>query len=74
MIPAAKRAAAVFDDAETPALPAVLGTEMLKLDHTVRDALDVQVMIGRRHVVEQHHRATAAGKELLECQDLPPVA
>jgi hypothetical protein len=38
------------------------------------DALDLQVVLRGHHVVEQQHRALPAGEELLERQELPPVA
>ena len=36
---------------------AVLRIELLQQDHAVGDALHLQVVIGRGHVVEQQHRA-----------------
>ena len=41
---------------------------MLQQDHAVRDALHLQVVIGRRHVVEQDDGATAAGEILLRAR------
>ena len=60
VIAAAKRAAAVLDDAQPAPLRAVLGTELLQQDHAVRDALHLQVVIGGRHVVEQRSPCIAA--------------
>ena len=40
----------------------------------MRDALQLQVVLGRRAVVEQQHGAVAAGEELLEREDLAAVA
>jgi hypothetical protein len=71
---AAERGAAVLDDAQAAALRAVLGTEVLQQDHAVSDALHVQIVIGGCHVVEHDDRAVTPGEELLERQDLPPVA
>ena len=63
VIAAAKSRAAKLDDAQPPPLGAVLGTEMLEQDHAVRDALHVQIVIGGRHVVEQHHGALPARED-----------
>ena len=38
------------------------------------DALHLQVVVGRREVVEQHHRAVSRREELLEGEDLPAIA
>ena len=40
----------------------------------MRDALQLQVVVRGRVVVEQQHGAVAAGEVFLEREDLPPVA
>ena len=57
VIAAAELHAAILDDAQPAALRAVLGIELLEQHDAVRDALHLQVVIGRGQVVEQHHRA-----------------
>ena len=54
VIAAAELHAAVLDDPQPAPLGAVLGIELLEQDDAVRDALHLQVVVGRRHVVEQH--------------------
>ena len=74
VIAAAELHAAVLDDAQPPALGAVLGIQLLEQDDAVRDALHLQVVVGRRHVVEQQHRALARREELLQRQNLAAIA
>ena len=40
----------------------------------MRNALDLQVVVGLRAVVEEQHRAPAAGEELLQREDLAAIA
>ena len=74
VIPAAKLHAPVLDDAETAALGAVLGIQLLEQHHAVRDALHLQVAIDRGQVVEEDDGAVPGREELLQCEDLPPIA
>ncbi len=73
VIAAAEFDAAVLDDAQPAPLGAVFGIQLLEQNDAVRDALHLQVVIGRGHVVEQHHRAIASGEELLQREDLPAI-
>src|SRR5262245_22149372 len=66
--------AAIFDDAESPAVGAILGIELLEHQDAMGDALHLQVMIGAGHVVEQEHGAGQAGEELLQREDLASIA
>ena len=54
VVAAAKLRAAILDHAQPAALRAVVRMHLLEADHAVRDALHLQVVVGRRHVVEQH--------------------
>src|SRR5215204_6304757 len=54
--------ATVFDDAQPAPLAAIFGIQLFEPDHAMSDALHLQVVIGRGHVVEQHDCALAVGK------------
>ena len=71
---AAEAHAPVLDHAEPATLGPVIGMELLEPDHAVRDAVHLQVVLGGGQVVEQHDRAGAYREELLQRQDLSPVA
>ena len=71
---AAKPDAAHFDHAKPPPLRAVIDGELLEHHDAVRNRVQLQVVLGRREVVEQHDRAFAVGEEMLQGQDLAPVA
>ena len=73
-IAAAKLAGTILDDAHATPLGAVLGTQMLQINHAVDDALDVQVVVRGGHVVKEDHRALAAREILLQRQNLPAIA
>ena len=60
VVAAAELHAAVLDDAQPPPLRAVFRVQLLEQHHAVRDALHLQVVLGRGQVVEQQHRAVAA--------------
>ena len=74
VIAAAELHAAIFRHAQPPALRAVFGADLLEAHDAVSDALHLKVLLARRHVVEQHRRAVAADKELLERENLAAVA
>ena len=75
VIPAAKRDAAVLDDAQPAALGAVLGVELLEQDRR-RARCSAPAGRDRRAVMSSSRsdRALAADEELLQRQDLPPIA
>ena len=74
VVAAAEVAAAQLDDLQLPARLAVRRRLLLERDHAVGDALQLQVRALGGAVVEQEHRAVAADEELLEREDLAPVA
>jgi hypothetical protein len=65
---------AELDHPEAPALGAVVGVQLLEEDDAVRDALHLEVVVLARHVVEEEDRAVPPAEELLESEDLSPVA
>ena len=71
---AAERPAAHLEHAQAAALGAVFLRHVLERDHAVRQAVQLQVVVGGGAVVEQQHRALLADEELLERQHLAPVA
>src|SRR3954468_20798684 len=50
-----------------------LRREFLQQQHAVSDTFDVEIVAGRSPVIEQQHGAIAAGEELLELKNLPPI-
>ncbi len=63
VIAAAKFDAPHFDDAQAPSLCAVLDRELFKQHHSVRDGMELQVVLLRGQVVEHHHRAVRLVKK-----------
>ena len=74
VISAAKLHAPVLDDAETATLRAVLGIQLFEQHHAVRDALHLQIAVDRGQVVEEDDGAVPGREELLQGEDLPPIA
>src|SRR4051794_21262269 len=74
MISAAKLHAPHLDNAEALAFGAVFKRELLQRDDTVCDAVQLQIVITRRKVVEQHHRAAPPREKVLKSKNLPPIA
>ena len=74
MIAAAEIPAAKFAHPHPAAIAAVFGIEAVELEDAVGDRIELGIGIGRDPVVENQDGAAAAGEELLERQDLPPVA
>ena len=64
----------ILHDAHPAARAAVVERQLLEQDDAVRQALQLQVAAARGEVVEQQHRAVAAGEELLERENLAAVA
>ena len=65
---------AILHHTQTSALCAILRIELLEPDDAVGEALHLQVVIGRGHVVEQHDRALPLREVLLQCKNLSPVS
>ena len=63
-----------LDDAQPPALGAVLLDRLLQADHAVADAVQLQVARLRSLVVEQEHGAEPVREELLEREYLAAIA
>ena len=74
VIAAAKLDAAHLDHAQPPSFRAEFLGGLLKRDHAVGDAVQLQVVRVGCPVVQHQHGAIAAGEELLQRQDLAPVA
>ena len=74
VIPAAILHAAHLDDAKPATLGAVFERELLQRDDAVRDAVQLEVVVVRRQIVEQHHGAPSTGKEILQGKNLPSIA
>ena len=74
VVAAAELDAAHLDDAEAPALRAVVDGELLQQHHPVRDRMKLEVVLTGAEVVEDHDGAVAAGEEVLQREDLPPIA
>ena len=47
---------------------------LLEQDDAVRDALQLEIVVGGGVIVEHQHGAVAAGEVFLEGEDLPPVS
>ena len=62
VIALARADAAELDDANPPAGPPVLGRQLLEQDDAVRDALQLEIVVGGRVIVEHQHGAVAAGR------------
>jgi hypothetical protein len=60
--------------AQPAALGAELGSELLEPHDPVRDAVKLEVGAVRGAVIEQQYRAPPPGEELLQGQDLTPIA
>jgi hypothetical protein len=60
---AAEVPAAILHDHQAPARRAVIGIELFQAQHGMGNALHLQVVLGRGHVVEHEHRAVAPGEK-----------
>ena len=47
---------------------------MLEKHNAVGNALHLEITVGRSQVIKEHHRAMAAGKKLLESENLAAIA
>ncbi len=74
MRPALELLAAHLDDAQAPPLGAEILRALLQADDAVRDAVQLKVARIGRLVVEQQHGARAVREEVLQREDLAPVA
>ena len=74
VVPASKVEAAELGDPEPSPPGAELGGELLEPDDTMRDAVQLEIAAVRGAVIEEQHGAPPADEELLQGQDLPPVA
>ena len=74
MIATLERHAAQLDDAQPAPRDAVVGRHLLQANHAVGQALQLQIVLARGAVVEQHHGGAAAHEQLLQRENLPPVA
>src|SRR4029078_10781721 len=68
------RSPAEFDDAQAPALVAILGLPLFEYDDVVRQRLHVQLSLAGGGIIQNEYRATALHEELLERQHLPAIA
>ena len=59
---------------EASALAPIVHREVIENDHTVREAVELHIAVGRRPVIEKEHGALAADKELFERENLTPKA
>ena len=74
VIAAARLEAPNLHHPQPPPLVAVVGGVLLEHDDAVGDALQLPVVLGRGPIVEEEHGAPPPGEELLEHQDLTPIA
>ncbi len=74
VIAATELDAAVFHNPQPAPLRPIIGLQLLQPHDAVRDALHLEIVVGRRHVVEQDHGAVAGREKLLERQNLPAIA
>ena len=72
MIAAAVALGAQLRHAQPAPLRPIFERGLLEENHPVRDAGELQVVIGAAHVVQQHHRAAPADEEVLDGEHLPP--
>lgn len=63
-----------LDDSQSATLASVLGKHLLQADHTVGDALELEVLVEGRFVVEKQYGAVTPNEELLESEDLSAIA
>ena len=54
-----------FDDAKAPPLGPVFDCELLQSDDPVCDTVKLKIVIVRREIIEQQHRAAAAREKIL---------
>ena len=62
-----------LDHAQAAALGAVIDGELLEVDDSMRDRMELEVVLHRRQVVEQDDRAVSGREEVLERQHLAPM-
>jgi hypothetical protein len=65
-------AAHLFDSKPTP-LRTVVERQLLQGDHTVRDAMQLQIAFLGRKIIEQKNRTLAPSKEVLQRENLPAI-
>ena len=63
-----------LDDPHTPTLCAVVDRQLLQQYDAVGDGMELKIVVVRGEVVQQDHGGPAAGEEVFERKDLPPVA
>ena len=74
VIAATELHAAEFHNPQPPPLRPIIGLQVVQPNDAVRDALHLEIVVGRRHVVEEDQRAVAGREKLLERKNLPAVA
>jgi hypothetical protein len=74
MVTAAKPDAAHLYDPKAPTFAAIVYRRLLQQDDTVRNGMELQVVLLRRQIVKQNDRTLSAGKIVLQREHLPPVA
>ena len=66
--------AAIFEDADAAALGSIGGGQLLEPDDAVRDAVDRLVGRLAGQIVEEQNGRAAADEEVLDREDLTPIA
>ena len=75
IVPAAPEArAAILHDAHAAAIRTVVRNQFLQPDHTVDDAVHGLVQRVGCQVVQHQHGGAVLGEEMLQSEDLAPVA
>ena len=72
-------AAAVLDPAHLchphpPPLRAVVEPQLLQGKDAMNDAVKLQIMAVRRHIIEHQHRRMPSRQKVLQRENLPPIA
>jgi hypothetical protein len=73
VIAAPKLDAAHFLDAQATTFRAIIECKLLQDNDAVRDAVQLNVALLRRKIVQQKHRAATACEEVFESQHLAPI-
>src|SRR5688572_17210462 len=73
VIAAAYLDASHLDDPKPAALGSVEGSKLLQADDGMADAVQIEIVVLGRHVVEQKDGRVVEQEETLECQDLSAV-
>ena len=63
-----------FFDAETTSFCTIVKRQLLQDNDAMRDAVQLNITLLRRKIIQQENGAAATGEEVFQCQNLTPIS